>query len=143
MTQAKAGDTVQIHYTGKMGDGSAFESSEGRDPVAFTIGEGKVLPALETAVEGMEEGTTQTVVVQSEEAFGPHRDELVQTVERSRIPTDVPLEKGTRLSAVGPDGNRLSLTVTDFDDETVTVDANHPLAGEDLTFEITLVSVGD
>lgn len=141
MTQAKAGDTVHIHYTGKLGDGTAFESSEGREPVAFTIGEGKVLPALESAVDGMEEGSTQTVTVNSDEAFGPRRDELVQTVERSRIPTDVPVEKGTRLSAVGPDGNRLSLTVTDFDAETVTVDANHPLAGEDLTFEVTLVSI--
>jgi len=141
MTSAKSGDTVQIHYTGKLADGTPFESSEGRDPVAFTIGEGRVLPALEQAVDGMTVGDAQTVTVDQGEAFGPHREELVQTVERERVPEEVELEKGTRLTATDSEGNKVALTVVDFDDSTVTLDANHPLAGQDLTFEVRLVSI--
>lgn len=141
MTQAKSGDTVRIHYTGKLDDGTQFDSSEGRDPLQFKIGEGAIIPTLEEAVVGMSVGDMETVSVAAEDAYGPRRDEAVQTVERSMIPENVDLTVGGRLQATAPDGQQLVLTVVDVTDTAVTLDANHPLAGEDLTFDIELVEI--
>jgi peptidylprolyl isomerase len=141
MTQAKSGDTVRIHYTGKLEDGTQFDSSQGRDPLQFKIGEGTIIPTLEEAVVGMAPGDTETVNVAAEDAYGPRRDEAIQTVEKSMIPENVDLTIGGQLQATAPNGQQLVLTVVEVTDEAVTLDANHPLAGEDLTFDIELVEI--
>ena len=141
MTQAKAGDTVRVHYTGTLADGSEFDTSKGRDPLEFTIGGGRVIAGFEKAALGMAAGESKTVTIPAEEAYGPHVEEMVREVERSAIPADIPLEEGLQLQATGPNSQPLVLTVVAVGEETVTLDANHPLAGEDLTFEISLVEI--
>lgn len=142
MTAAKAGDRVNVHYKGTLDDGEIFDSSEGRAPLAFVLGEGQVIAGFDEAVDGMALGETRTVRIAPEEAYGHHDDALVQVLERSKLPADLALELGQTLNARDPQGGMLRLTVVDLDDDSVTLDANHPLAGEALTFEITLVSIG-
>lgn len=141
MAQASSGDTVKIHYSGKLKDGTVFDSSEGRGPLEFTIGDRKIIPAVEDSVVGLAAGDTTMVEVAAADAYGPHRPEAIQTVERSMIPQDVDVSVGSQLQATGPNGETLVLTVVETDDSTVTLDGNHPLAGEDLTFEIELVEI--
>ena len=142
MTGSQQGDTVKVHYTGKLEDGSVFDSSLQRDPLEFTIGEGQIIPGFEKAVVGMEAGQNKTVQIESAEAYGPRYEEMVQVVERTQIPDDISLEVGAQLQANHPQGGPIILTVTDLSDAEVTLDANHPLAGKDLTFEIELVALG-
>ena len=141
MTQAKAGDTVRVHYTGKLDDGTEFDSSSGRDPLQFKIGENTIIPTLEQAVIGMTAGDNQTVNIAAADAYGPRQDDAVQTVERSMIPENVELGIGGQLQAQAPNGQQLLLTVVELTDDSVTLDANHPLAGMDLTFHIELVEI--
>lgn len=141
MTQAKRGDTVRVHYTGKLEDGTVFDSSLERDPLEFTIGAGQVIPGFEEAVVGLSPGQSVTATVPAEEAYGPHREEMVIPVERDRLPEDLALEVGLQLQVRQADGSVLIVTVTDLSDETVVLDANHPLAGKDLTFDIQLVEI--
>lgn len=141
MAQANSGDTVRIHYTGKLTDGTVFDSSEGRDPLEFKIGENTIIPTLETAVVGMNTGDKATVDITAENAYGPHQPEAIQTVEREQIPAEVDLTVGAQLQATAPDGQVMVLTVAAVEDTTVTLDGNHPLAGQDLTFDIELVEV--
>jgi FKBP-type peptidyl-prolyl cis-trans isomerase 2 len=141
MADAKSGDIVRIHYTGKLDDGNVFDSSEGRDPLQFTIGENNIIPKLEAAIIGMAEGDKATVEIIAAEAYGPHQPEAVQIVERSVIPGDIPLEVGTQLQATGSGGQPLLFTVVEVTDENVTLDGNHPLAGQDLTFDVELVEI--
>lgn len=141
MTEAKAGDTVRMHYTGKLNDGTEFDSSSGRDPLEFKIGENTIIPTLETAVIGMSAGDTQTVNITAVDAYGPRQDDAIQTVERSMIPENVELIVGGQLQAQAPNGQQLLLIVVELSDESVTLDANHPLAGKDLTFDIELVEI--
>ncbi|MCG8546287.1 MAG: peptidylprolyl isomerase [Alphaproteobacteria bacterium] len=141
MVQANNGDTVQIHYTGKLKDGTEFDSSVGRDPLQVTIGENALMPKLEASIVGMALGDTQTVEIEAADAFGPRRPDAIQTVERSTIPEGVDLTVGNRLEAVTQDGQTMILTVVEVGDASVTLDSNHPLAGEDLTFEIELVAI--
>lgn len=141
MTQAKNGDTVRIHYSGRFADGTEFDSSWGNDPLEFKIGSGAIIPGFEEAVIGMTVGSKQTVVIPADEAYGPHEPGRVQEVERSMIPDDIEVEVGSRLKAVAPGGQALAVTVVDINDATVTLDANHPLAGRDLTFDIELVEI--
>lgn len=141
MTQAKAGDTVRVHYTGRLTDGREFDSSAGREPLEFIIGEGKLIPAFEDAVIGMTAGDAGQVVIAADDAYGPRRDEAVQTVERAMLPPEIELTVGNMLQATAPGGQRMTLTIVEVTDESVTLDANHPLAGEDLTFDIELVEI--
>ncbi len=141
MTQAKTGDTVRIHYSGRLDDGTQFDSSAGRDPPQFTIGEGTIIPTLEEAIVGMAVGDTDTVNIAAEDAYGPRREEAVQTIERSMIPEEVELSVGGQVQATAPNGQQLVLTVVEMTDASVTLDANHPLAGQDLTFDIELVEI--
>jgi peptidylprolyl isomerase len=143
MTQAKSGDTVKIHYSGKLDDGTEFDSSAGRDPLEFKIGEGTIIPTLEEAVVGMTVGDSDTVNIAADDAYGPRREEAVQTVERSMIPENVDLTVGGQVQATAPNGQQLILTVVEVTDASVTLDANHPLAGQDLTFDIQLVEIVD
>lgn len=142
MSEAQSGNTVKVHYRGTLNSGAEFDSSAGRDPLEFTIGSGQVIPGFEQALIGMAEGETKTVTIASDDAYGPHRPELVQDVERSSIPPSISLEMGAILTATDQNGQNLRLTVVDVSDETVKLDANHPLAGEDLTFELELMEIG-
>ena len=141
MSTAKQGDTIQIHYTGTLDDGTVFDSSEGRDPLAFTLGEGQVIPGFERAALGMETGETKTTRIESDDAYGDHNDELVLEVPREQLPDGLEVEVGTALQLQQPDGRAVPVTVAALDDATITLDANHPLAGEALTFELTLVEI--
>lgn len=140
MTQATAGNTVRVHYTGRLNDGTVFDSSQGRDPLEFTLGEGQVIPGFDEAVAGMAVGDSATVTIEPENAYGEHRDEMVQAVPRSEIPSDIDLDIGMQLKASGPAGEMI-VTVIELSDESVTLDANHPLAGKALTFDLELVEI--
>ncbi|MEZ5778235.1 MAG: peptidylprolyl isomerase [Paracoccaceae bacterium] len=142
MTQVKTGDTVRIHYRGTLQDGTEFDNSAGRDPLEFQVGSGQIIPGLDKALPGMTAGEQKTVVVPSAEAYGPRHEEARQDVPRGQIPAEIPLEVGTSLQMRTPDGNAVAVTVAELTDDTVTLDANHPLAGKDLNFDIELVSIG-
>ncbi len=139
--KVKNGDTVKVHYTAKLKDGSVFDSSRGHIPLQFTVGEGNVIPGLEKAVIGMKVGEKKTVEVPPEDAFGPRYEELVFKVERSSIPPDIELFVGQNLQMRHPDGGIINLVVTKIDEDTVTLDANHPLAGSSIIFELELLEI--
>jgi len=141
MKQAQSGDTVTFHYTGTLSDGSQFDSSAGRDPLEVTIGTGSLLPAVEAALIGMAAGDNKSVKVPCEEAYGPRRDALVSVVAKDQIPGEIELEVGKALQAKRPDGESLRLVVTELREETVVLDANHPLAGKDLKFDLKVLEV--
>lgn len=141
MSQAKAGDSVKIHYTGTLDDGTQFDSSAGREPLAFELGSGQVIPGFEKAVEGMAVGDNKSVNIPPEDAYGPHNEQMVQEVPRSALPDDLTPEVGMGLQAQGPDGQVANLVVTSVQDDSITVDGNHPLAGKALNFAIELVSI--
>jgi len=141
MTKVTAGTTVSIHYTGTLADGSPFDSSEGRDPLRFEMGKGQIIPGLEAALDGMEIGETKTVTIPADQAYGPHMPEGVQDVPRGMIPDHIPLEIGLTMQVQTPEGQQTQVRVTALSDETVTLDGNHPLAGQDLTFAVEIVAV--
>ena len=140
-TTAKAGDTVQMHYTGTLNDGSVFDSSQGREPLSFTLGAGQIIPGLDAAVAGMAVGEEKTVTIPADQAYGPRDASAMQAVPRAQIPDHIPLEPGTVLQMQTPDGQAMPVTVASADDEQVMLDANHPLAGQDLTFAVQLVAL--
>jgi peptidylprolyl isomerase len=142
MTQARQGDKVQIHYVGRLDDGTVFDSSEGRDPLQFTLGEGEVIPGFESAVQGMASGDQKTTTIPSEQAYGPRQDELVLDVPRAQLPDDIKPEVGQKLRMRTADGQSFVVQVVEVETERVRVDANHPLAGQDLIFDIELVAIG-
>ncbi|QYX55929.1 peptidylprolyl isomerase [Roseovarius sp. SCSIO 43702] len=141
MTEVKSGDTVHIHYKGTLADGTVFDSSEGRDPLAFEVGSGQIIPGLDQAMPGMSVGDTKTVEVPADQAYGQVDPNARQEVPREGIPADIPLDPGTQLQVQTENGQVLPVTVVDVTDETVTLDANHALAGKDLTFEVELVAI--
>ncbi|KCZ54917.1 peptidylprolyl isomerase [Hyphomonas beringensis] len=141
MTQVKSGDTVHIHYTGTLNDGTTFDSSEGREPLTFQVGSGQIIPGLDSAIPGMAIGDKKTVNVPADEAYGPVNPDMRQEVPRGQIPADIPTEVGTRLQMQTQTGQVVPVTVVAVDDNAVTLDANHPLAGKDLTFDIELVKI--
>jgi len=141
MATAKNGDTVKVHYTGKLEDGTVFDSSEGRPPLEFKIGEKKVIPGFENGVIGMEEGQSKNITIAKEDAYGDRREELTQQISRKQIPPSINPEVGQRLQMQQPDGQAFEVVVSALDDESVTIDANHPLAGETLHFDIKLEEI--
>jgi FKBP-type peptidyl-prolyl cis-trans isomerase 2 len=141
MTEAKSGDTVKVHFTGTLIDGTQFDSSRGQEPLEFTLGQGHMITGFEEAVVGMKPGENKTITIVSGEAYGERNEAMVQEVPRSAIPAEIELAEGMLLQAQSPDGETLRFTVADFNDEAVTVDGNHPLAGRDLTFELELVQI--
>ena len=142
MTEVKSGDVVRIHYTGTLDDGSVFDSSQGRDPLEFTVGSGQIIPGLDKELPGMSVGDKKTVTIAPEEAYGPVHEGARQAVPRKDIPDHIPLDIGTQLQMQTQDGQGIAVTVAEVTDETVTLDANHPLAGKALTFSFEIVSVG-
>lgn len=142
MAKAASGNTVKVHYTGKLEDGTVFDTSVKRDPLEFTIGKGQIIPGFEQAVVGMEAGDRKTETIPPDKAYGPQRPELMLNVERKEIPANIPLEVGLRMEVTQSNGQAFPVTVAKIADDLVTLDANHPLAGKTLIFEIELVSVG-
>lgn len=141
MAEAKAGDTVRVHYTGTLDDGTVFDSSEGREPLEFTLGTGQVIAGFDRGVTGMQPGDERTVVIPAADAYGEPREELVLQVPRSQFPDGVIPEVGLKLQM--SDGqNTFVVTVTEVRDDVVLLDANHDLAGKQLTFRLTLVDIG-
>lgn len=141
MAEAKSGDTVRIHYTGTLADGSTFDSSAGRDPLEFTLGSGQVVPGFDKAVDGMSVGEEKKAVLPPEDAYGPHHEGNVQAFPRDKFPEDIPLEIGTQLQMSMPDGQPIMVSITEVGENEVKLDANHPLAGKELTFVIELVEI--
>jgi peptidylprolyl isomerase/FKBP-type peptidyl-prolyl cis-trans isomerase SlpA len=141
MATAEQGDTVRVEYTGKLQDGTVFDSSEDTEPLEFTLGDEAVIPGFEEAVEGLEVGESVTTTLEPEMAYGERRDDLVFQVDRSDIRDDIELEVGDELEIHGRDGNTFPALVQELGNEKVTLDANHPLAGRTLVFEIELVEV--
>lgn len=141
MTQVKTGDTVRIHYTGTLSDGTTFDSSAGRDPLEFQVGSGQIIPGLDNALPGMEVGEKKVVDVTSDQAYGAHNPEARQAIPRENVPAEIPTEVGTQLQMKTPEGRVVPVTVVDASDTEIVLDANHPLAGKDLTFAIELVEI--
>lgn len=141
MATAKQGDTVQVHYTGRLDDGTVFDSSQGREPVEFTLGRGQVIPGFEKAVEGLQVGERGVARVPPEEAYGPRSDELVLSVQRDQFPEGVTPEVGQGFEMRTEEGRTVRVRVTDTTGDTVEIDANHPLAGKELTFDLELVKI--
>ncbi len=141
MAAAQDGDTVKIHYTGTLGDGSVFDSSSGRDPLEFQVGSGQVIPGFDTAVRGLEVGAKKTSTIPAGEAYGQHQEQMVVDIPKTELPAELSPQVGQTLQATDGSGNPVALQVTAVADETITVDGNHPLAGKDLTFEIELVEI--
>ena len=141
MVSAKQGDTVKVHYTGKLRDGTVFDSSVQREPLEFAIGAGQVILGFENAVIGMSPGDAKTQEILSDDAYGPYSDEMVAEIDRQQIPEDVPITIGQQLQLQNSSGQAIPVVVKAVEQETVTLDGNHPLAGKDLIFEIQLVEL--
>jgi peptidylprolyl isomerase len=141
MPKAKIGDTVKIHYTGCLKDGTVFDSTAKGDPVVFTIGQGAGIPGVEKAVVGMEEEDVRSVTVPPEDAFGEHKKNLVTVVDRALLSGKIDLKIGMKLRARTSAGVMKDVRVCDISDTSITVDANHPLAGQELTYEIVLLEI--
>jgi FKBP-type peptidyl-prolyl cis-trans isomerase 2 len=141
MKQAQKGDNVQVHYTGKLNDGSVFDSSQGREPLAFTVGAGQMIPGFDRAVVGMTIGDKQTITIPSVEAYGERREDLVVSIPAENIPEDMNPQVGDRFAINQPDGQQIPVVVTALDAEKITLDANHDLAGKDLIFDIEMVEI--
>ena len=141
MAQAQQGNRVKVHYTGKLDDGSVFDSSVGAEPLEFTIGQGQMIPGFEQGVVGMEPGESRTIIIAADQAYGIHRPDGVFEIDRAEIPMTIPLEVGMQLQATGPGGRPAYMTVVELSEDRVKLDANHPLAGKDLTFDIELVDL--
>ncbi len=139
--KTKNGDKVKVHYTGKLEDGEVFDSSRDRKPLEFTVGEGNVIPGFDKAVLDMEIGEQKSVEIAPDEAYGPRREELVVDVERSEFPSHIEPSIGQRLQMQQPEGGTVNLVITDMNDETITLDANHPLAGRTLLFEVEMMEI--
>lgn len=141
MSHVKAGDTVAIHYTGTLLDGTVFDSSEGRDPLEFEVGSGMIIPGLDVALPGMTVGEKKIVKIACVDAYGPLNPEMRQAIPREGIPDDIPLEVGTQLQMQTAEGQALPVMVVELNEATVTLDANHPLAGKDLQFDFEVVRI--
>jgi len=141
MRQAKTNDLVKVHYTGSLKDGSVFDSSLDKQPLEFKIGYGVIIPGFESGIIGMYEGDKKTVSIPPEEAYGPHREELVDSIDRSRIPSSIKPEVGMILEISSPDGEVMKARIIEVDETCVCLDMNHPLAGKELIFEIQLIEV--
>ncbi|MBN1915048.1 MAG: peptidylprolyl isomerase [Parachlamydiales bacterium] len=141
MRQVQTGDTVKVHYLAKTGTEKIFDSKNLPEPLQITLGKEEIIPPLEDALIGMQQGEKKTISIASEQAFGPRINELISTIDRKKLPPDIKLEVGKQLQVQNPDGSVLLVTIMNVDPQTVTLDANHPLAGKDLTFDIELMEI--
>lgn len=136
-----SGNTIRVHYTGKLTDGTQFDSSEGREPLEFTVGTGMVIPGFDTGVIGMEIGETRTIEIPAKDAYGEMSEEMIVATPRGEFGADFTAEIGEQLLIQLGDGNQIPVTITQIDENTVTLDANHKLAGKDLIFIVSLVEI--
>ena len=141
MRKVEKGNTVRVHYTGKFENGEIFDTSVNRTPLEFIVGNGQVIKGFDEAVIGMKIGEKKTVNIPFEEAYGPHMDELVFTFEKQSLPESLNPEIGQKLQLVTGDGKRVNVTIIAVSETDITLDANHPLAGKNLVFEIELVEI--
>jgi FKBP-type peptidyl-prolyl cis-trans isomerase 2 len=141
MAQAESGNTVKVHYTGRLEDGTEFDSSKGKEPLEFTIGQGQLIPGFEQGVLGMGPGESKTINIPSDQAYGPHDPEKVIEMDRDQVPPGVEPQIGMQIRGTPPGGSPIVFTVAGVDESKVTLDGNHPLAGKDLVFEIQLVEI--
>ncbi len=141
MTQAKMGDTVKVHYTGKLEDGVPFDSSMGADPLEIKLGSYRLIPGFEDAIVGMSPGETRTIKIPPEKAYGLYREDRVIKMDRKELPEDIVPQEGMTLEICGSNDTVIPVQVTEVTDSTVTLDANHPLVEQTLTFEIQLVEI--
>ncbi|WP_075351890.1 FKBP-type peptidyl-prolyl cis-trans isomerase [Algoriphagus marinus] len=139
--QAKKGDAVEVHYTGKLEDGSVFDTSVSRAPLGFTLGDGNMIKGFDTAVHGMAIGDKKTVTIPAAEAYGERREDMMIDVPVAQVPADIKPEIGMTLQLQGGNGQPMPVVVVNIDEEKITLDANHQLAGKDLIFEIELVKI--
>ncbi len=141
MSKVKAKDTVQVHYTGKLKNGQVFDSSEGKDPLHVTLGQGNFIPGFEKGLLNMEVNEKKTVTIPKEEAYGEVRKELFQEIKNEELPDNIKPEVGMGLVARNPDGSERQLRVAEVNENHIVIDANHPLAGQDLIFELEVVEI--
>lgn len=141
MTKIKDGNEVKVHYTGKLNDGTVFDSSEGREPLAFTIGKGMMIPGFEKGVMGMELNEEKTLTIQPEDAYGPIREDMVAEIPADQLPPEIKPEVGMELMSQTPDGQQLVVKIKEVKEGSVIIDANHVLAGKELTFDVKIVEI--
>lgn len=142
MAAAKPGDTVKVHYTGRLEDGTIFDTSKERDPITFTLGSGNVIPGFDRGVEGMQPGENKTLTIMPNDGYGERQDKLIVEVPSSRFPEEIDPKVGEKYQMQQSDGRTVNVTVTHMKDDMVTLDANHPLAGKTLIFDVELVGIG-
>lgn len=141
MSQIKKDNTVKVHYTGKLTNGEVFDSSAGREPLEFTVGAGQMIPGFENGILDMKLNEKKTIEIPASEAYGERRDELLQEVPKSQLPEEIKPEVGMPLMAQLPDGSQQQLVIAEVREESIVVDANHPLAGKDLVFDVEVVEI--
>jgi FKBP-type peptidyl-prolyl cis-trans isomerase 2 len=141
MQQAQKGDKVKVHYHGKLTNGETFDSSNGREPLEFEVGSGTVIKGFDQGVAGMEVGEKKTINIPVEEAYGPRSEDMLIEFPKDRFPDDVAIEEGMQLMMSNGSGQNIPVIVTEIKEDSVILDANHPLAGEDLIFDIELVEI--
>lgn len=141
MGTAQIGNTVKVHYTGKLDGGEVFDSSAGRDPLEFKIGSGNLIEGFEKGVIGMGVGDTKAITITPEEGYGKSLDELILTIGRENIPDDIPVQVGQQVQLSSSAGSPINAIMTEVSDESVTLDANHPLAGQTLFFDLELMEI--
>ncbi|MFT5021853.1 MAG: FKBP-type peptidyl-prolyl cis-trans isomerase 2 [Flavobacteriaceae bacterium] len=143
MNQVKENNTIKVNYTGKLSDGQVFDSSEGKEPLEFTLGQGQIIPGFEKGVMDMKLNEKKTITIAKEEAYGEINDDLKQEVQKTELPEDITPKVGMGLVSKTPDGKETNLRVIEVKAETVVIDGNHPLAGEDLIFDVEVVGIKD
>lgn len=141
MAQVKSGDTVKVHYHGKLSSGETFDTSAGKEPLQFEVGGGMVIPGFDQGVTGMEVGEKKTIHIPFLEAYGPRNPEMVIPMPRDRFPPDMEIELGMPLGMSDPEGHQFQVTIVEIKEDVVMLDANHPLAGQDLVFDLELVEI--
>ncbi|CAN5376883.1 peptidylprolyl isomerase [soil metagenome] len=141
MSQVKENDTVKVHYTGKLKDGQVFDTSEGKDPIEFTLGKGQLIPGFEKGLVNMEINEKKTITIPKTEAYGDPREDLIQEVDKSQLPEEIKPEVGMGLVSKTPDGREMNLVIAEVKDNSIVVDGNHPLAGKDLIFDLEVVEI--
>ena len=143
MNQVKENNTVKVHYTGKLSDGQIFDSSEGKEPLEFTLGKGQIIPGFEKGLIDMKLNEKKTITIAKEEAYGDINDDLRQEVKRTQLPPDITPEVGMGLVSKSPDGQEMNLLVVEVREDSIVIDGNHPLAGKDLIFDLEVVEIKD
>ena len=141
MSLVKENDTVKVHYTGKLADGQVFDSSEGKDPIEFTLGQGQLIPGFEKGLIDMKLNEKKTINIPKDEAYGDSREDLVQEVQKSELPEEIKPEVGMGLVSKSQDGREMNLVIAEVKEESIVVDGNHPLAGKDLVFDLEVVEI--